>query len=111
MIKFNRRELHHQYKNIVKTCIKDGYCLPERIKKAKIPHQYVHTIDGKKGLFKHMDDPTREKLYTMIMNKKEELQRIRRNESDFESLDEYYDYELKEFLKEYPEFKNISKRK
>ena len=45
----------------------------------------------------------------MMMERKKELNKIRNNESNFKTADEYYEYELMEFIKEYSEFKNIIK--
>lgn len=106
-MKFNKHLLYKSYKKIVKKCILDGYSLPVLIKNAKIPHQYVYNLEQKKGFIKKTDDDTRTRLYTMMMERKKELNNIKNNDSIFKSADEYYEYELLEFLKEYPEFKNI----
>ncbi len=108
-MEFNKKILYQSYKPIVKTCITDGYNLPVLIKKAKIPHQYVYNLEQKKGFLKKTDDSTRARIYDMMMERKKELNKIRNNESNFKTADEYYEYELMEFIKEYSEFKNIIK--
>ena len=106
MNRINDDELFKRYKEIQKTCLKDGWLIPTLINPVYIP-------PSKRMSFKELDNEDKdiEGLSEKNKRKREIEDNIINGDCDtFDTLMEYYEDELYRFLNEYPQFNDILER-
>lgn len=112
-MEINIEEYYKQYKDIIRTCNKDGLILPNLLEEIPIPKEYGFT---KKELSDLKGDSN--KITKAYINRRKEDRDLSRKYdwSTKKNRDNYYkavlrkdNKELREFVEKYPEFKNIIK--
>lgn len=112
MVTVNIEEYYNAYKDIYKTCMKDGLIFPVKLIQIPLPLEYRFTekekkqIDGKiteKNLLKQKE--------SYINRRQKDMELSRKYDDDFEGLEEVYekeaDKELKDFINKYPKYEKI----
>ena len=102
-MEINEQKLYEHYKEIQKQCIKDNRLIPDIF--PPVPKEYKLSKDefkGKKG--------NSEKIQEAYMNRrKEEILILQGKHKHYETIRELQENELENFLKDYPQFKDIIK--
>ena len=102
-MKIDKQELHKEYKEIQKICMQNGELIPILIECAHIPKEYKLSPEEESKIIKN-----EVKLKERYLQYSEiEYEIIKRKNEKYESLMEYWEDQLKQFLKKYPQFKNI----
>lgn len=105
---FNEPVLYKEYKNIVKTCIQEGYALPVLIKDKHIPQEYKYNLEEKQTLFDNTTDEAKEKLYNMLNHRGEIVYSIlQKTNNTYTDVMEYYEDEVSSFIKLYTDYEDI----
>ena len=106
---FNVTELFKEYKNIVKTCILDGYALPVLIRDYNnVPVECTYNLAEKDKMYNSLSLDVKYKLGDMLKTRKQiEMSILIGENKDFKNVRMFYEVELNDFLKEYPQFSNI----
>ena len=103
----NREILFGEYKNIVRTCIVNSYPLPVLLKEYKIPIEYQLPMSEKERLFNNLSREQVVLLGERLEYRSSIIENIRLGKSGYESVDEYYESELNEFLYVFPQYAKI----
>jgi hypothetical protein len=114
MFEWNISSLCESYKDIKKTCIDDGYLIPFNLVTVNIPLEYDYTDKEWDKLVDKLSDRNYDKIKkSMIQRRNDELKLFSRYGKDIDNfqikMDEYYENELRSFIKKYPRFKTIIK--
>lgn len=110
-MEFNINQIYKQYQSMVRLIIKDGYPLPYLIKVIDIPLMYDFTVSEKERLTKQMNDTIKNKLHEkLIVRRQIELEIIKHQHKTYNTLTEYYEKEILDYITTYPQFKNIIKK-
>ena len=113
MIEFNEARLFESFKDIYKTCINDGYPIPFRISRYDIPREYLFTPKELEEVLDNVSEGNREKLNSAYQNRRAEETEIFHNniktgkKGIFKKIEKYYDNELTDFIKKYPQYNDI----
>jgi len=110
MIEINTKELYENWQEIITTTNKDGIILPYLLTEFQIPSMFDFTDKEHKKLLKQNKNLNKTKQQYIerritentILNGKGNVQ---------EKLNNYYEKELLEWLKKYPEYNNIILKK
>lgn len=106
-MKINKEILFEEYKNIVRTCIVNSYPLPVLLKEYKIPEEYCLSMLEKERLFNKISRDEVVLLGERLKYRSSIMENIRLGKSGYESVDEYYESELNEFLYVFPQYAKI----
>lgn len=102
-MKIKKSELFNQYKEIQKICIQKGELIPILVECVHIPKEYKLSLEEENEI--SGDEGARREKY--IQKNEIEYEIIKRKNEKYESLMDYWTDQLRQFLKKYPQFKNI----
>ena len=103
MIKINTGELYENYKSILDTCNSDARILPFVLTQFKIPNGFDYTQQEHRKKRDKMSKKKLELTKAQYIKRRAETMKM----SKPKKLEEYYDKELRDWVKEYPQFKKI----
>ena len=111
VIEINENEYFKMYKDIIRTCLEDGYVLPGRLEIIEVPEEYDYTYEEKLD-FKISVESSR-KRQQMMMERELRYADIDVEFSDQKNWSQAYikieNEELLEFISSYPQFKAVLK--
>ena len=108
MIEWDYPFLYENYKSIRSTLYFDGYLLPYYIGVLDIPSEYNYTHSEWGEILKKGTDKIRENLISMSKNRrKDEILILNNKHRKYEDVNVYHLDELKQFIRKYPQYKNI----
>lgn len=114
-LELNNEILYESYKEIYITCLSDGYPLPYLISSKEIPSKYFFTDEEYNRLFKKVSVKKEKLLEDAYFKRRQKEISIHKstksNNKRQEKYINYYNTELKDFIKKYPKYKNILKTK
>lgn len=106
----NNEKYYKEYKKIKKTCLLNGYALPQYLSEIHIPKEYNYTYEESVQLNKQITEENLEKLgktYKTRRRKDKEICHIKNRLKQDNLITDIYNLELKEFFNRFPQFKNI----
>ena len=102
--------LYDEYKSIRSSLQGDGYLLPYYLTVVEIPIEYDYSFNEWNNILDNTSSKHKENLISMSKNRRRiEIQILKGEHEEYDTLDEYHLYELNEFFKKYPRYKNIIK--
>lgn len=111
LLLINHREYLRLYKDIIKTCLTDGYLLPALLEIIDVPEKYDWTLEEKKKFEITLESS--QKREQMFMERELRYASIDVSIFDFKQHAEkstiIENEELLEFISEYPEYEKILK--
>lgn len=103
-MKIDTEETYKSYKRIQRQCITDGYPIPFLINATLIPKKYKLTY---KEIREIEPENISEELYHR--NRMIQTEILNKTCPKYDTLKEYWTDQLRKFIRDYPEFKNIIK--
>lgn len=104
---FDEGKLFKQYKKMFKVTVQDGYLLPYRISSYPVPSEFMLSNRERDKLFGKMSYTANRSYHQMCSHRRKEELLIFKGLSDYGSVGEFHDGEVKDFLSVYPVFKDI----
>lgn len=102
-MKLNDKSIIENYKTIHKTCLEDGYLLPSLLSPVIIPFKHRLTYEELQSINIKTDE-----LNRRIADRRAIEETICKSECDvFDSIPEYWEYEMEKFFNKYPQFKTM----
>lgn len=99
-MKLNDKKLIENYKEIHKTCLEDGYLIPSLLSPTVIPFKNRLTYEELQNINIKTDE-----LDRRIADRRVIEESVCNGTCDtFQSIPEYWEYEMEKFFKEYPQF-------
>ena len=101
---FHRELLYKEYKNICRDCISNGVLVPLLLERSNVPKKYSLSDKQWEKLYGKL---SREELFNLKYLKNERrrvLYEITRGESEFEFIDDFYEWEMFEFVNRFPKY-------
>ena len=113
-LKINEDRLKEHYKDIERQCLVNGCLIPKLLERSLpidyggFPKEYRLNSNENNRIILQLSEETKSKLSNYEFKRRLTEQRIYDKEDEkYESFKDYYEDELKTFIKEHPEFKKI----
>ena len=110
LMQIKEKEYHKVYKDIIKTCLKDGVLLPFLLEVVEVPEEYDFTVRQKENL-KITEESSRLRQQALVA-RQERLGDVH-YKGDFDKMNDELNTidnnELMAFITQYPMYSNIVK--
>lgn len=110
LMQIKEKEYYKVYKDIIKTCLKDGVLLPFLLEVVEVPEEYDFTVQQRENL-KISDESSRLRQQALVA-RQERLGDVHFN-GDWDKMNDQLNTidnnELMSFISQYPEYSDIIK--